>query len=309
MKKLLKVLLIAVGILAVLILALVLFLVWASRQPAVKPGYYEKVASDQPLEQKYTGKGGYEVTYVEYDAENEKTGRFEIWYPSELESTDHTYPIVVMVNGTGVPASKYKAVFDHLASWGFVVIGNEDANSWDGVSSSESLAFMLQLNKDAESIFYQKLDTDHIGIAGHSQGGVGAINAVTNQKNGGQYRAIYTASATWIDLANALEWPYDIEKVSIPYFFVAGTGQADAETISPLEAMKSAFDQISSGEWTVMARRKNTDHGEMLANADGYMTAWFMYHLKGDEEAGRVFLGENAEILINANWQDVEKNR
>ncbi|MDY4186511.1 MAG: hypothetical protein SOX77_01460 [Candidatus Borkfalkiaceae bacterium] len=31
-------------------------------------------------------------------------------------------------------------------------------------------------------------------------------------------------------------------------------------------------------------------------------------HLQGDEEAGRVFCGDNAEILNNANWQDVEKN-
>ena len=46
----------------------------------------------------------------------------------------------------------------------------------------------------------------------------------------------------------------------------------------------------------------------MLPYADGYMTAWFMYHLQDDEEAGRIFFGDNAEILTNANWQDVEKN-
>jgi hypothetical protein len=34
-----------------------------------------------------------------------------------------------------------------------------------------------------------------------------------------------------------------------------------------------------------------------------------LYQLTGDEEAGSVFFGENAEILHNANWQDVEKNR
>jgi hypothetical protein len=47
----------------------------------------------------------------------------------------------------------------------------------------------------------------------------------------------------------------------------------------------------------------------MLMRSDGYMTAWMLYQLTGDEEAGTVFLGENAEILHNANWQDVEKNR
>ena len=30
---------------------------------------------------------------------------------------------------------------------------------------------------------------------------------------------------------------------------------------------------------------------------------------KGDEEAGKALLGEDAEILHNENWQDIEKNR
>ena len=55
----------------------------------------------------------------------------------------------------------------------------------------------------------------------------------------------------------------------------------------------------------VMARRVSTDHGDMLTHADGYMTAWFMYWLKGDMQSGKVFFGDDAEICTNANWQDV----
>lgn len=54
-----------------------------------------------------------------------------------------------------------------------------------------------------------------------------------------------------------------------------------------------------------MARRVNTDHGEMLRHAGGYRTAWIMYWLKGDTQAGQAFLCDNAEILTNVNWQDV----
>ena len=39
-----------------------------------------------------------------------------------------------------------------------------------------------------------------------------------------------------------------------------------------------------------------------MARADGYMTALFMYWLKGDTAA------ENAEILANANWEDIKVN-
>lgn len=36
--------------------------------------------------------------------------------------------------------------------------------------------------------------------------------------------------------------------------------------------------------------------------------AWMLYQLQGDEEAGKALIGENAEILNNASWQDIEKN-
>ena len=57
-----------------------------------------------------------------------------------------------------------------------------------------------------------------------------------------------------------------------------------------------------------MALRAETEHGPMLYSGDGYATAWFMYWLQDDKYAGTAFFGENAEILSNAHWQDVEKN-
>lgn len=51
------------------------------------------------------------------------------------------------------------------------------------------------------------------------------------------------------------------------------------------------------------------EHGEIFARSDGYMTAWMLYQLMGDTEAAKAFAGEDAEILHNINWQDVEKNQ
>lgn len=55
----------------------------------------------------------------------------------------------------------------------------------------------------------------------------------------------------------------------------------------------------------VMARRVDAQHGQMLYWADGYMTAWFLYHLRQDAKAGQVFWGETPEIAANPLWQDV----
>ena len=57
------------------------------------------------------------------------------------------------------------------------------------------------------------------------------------------------------------------------------------------------------------ARVEGAEHEEMQMKTDGYMTAWMLYQLQGDEKAGKALIGEDAEILSNSNWQDIEKNR
>ena len=77
------------------------------------------------------------------------------------------------------------------------------------------------LNDDPGSDLYHHIDTDNIGIAGHSQSGVGAINAVTNQANGSMYKAIVSESPTSSTVAYALNlatgggWECDISRLTI----------------------------------------------------------------------------------------------
>ena len=315
MKKLMKIILIILGVIAVLILAIFLFLLWSSKQPAVSVGYFNEVITDAPCEIKYTQMGTYEVSTFEQASDNKKVGRFRVWYPAEMETSDRKYPLVVMVNGSGTPASRYEAVFDHLASWGFIVARNEDSSSGTGESVAKTLDFILGLDADVNSLFYGKIDTQNIGIAGHSQGGSGTVNAVTAYENGAMYKVMYTASTPTRDIAaEVLKAPYDVSGIRIPWFMTAGTGEADSGNekntgISPLWSNQENYNAVTDDVMKVLARRTDTGHGDMLPYADGYMTAWFMYHLQGDETAGTVFLGDNAEILNNANWQDVQKNR
>ena len=247
-----------------------------------------------------------------------------------MERSEVTYPVVVIANGTGMKASKLKAIYEHLASWGFIVAGNEDEHSRTGASSAATLDFMLSLNNDPQSIFYERIDTENIGIAGHSQGGVGAINAVTQQENGTMYKAICAQSTTSSAVAYALNlldgelgggWSCDTSTLSIPAFMIAGTGSADAgnvnenrlelaegetQGICPLWWLQECFDAMDDSTPKVIARLTGKDHGDIPHSADGYMTAWFMYWLQGDEETGQAFFGENAEIRTNENWQDVK---
>ncbi|SDQ98783.1 Chlorophyllase enzyme [Chryseobacterium soldanellicola] len=283
---------------------------WAG--PSVSVGDQNKIETRAQIERKYTAFGPDQVRFSYYPVNKAKYTNIKVWYPQDLQDGNKSYPVVIFANGTDVINSSYEEVFKHLASWGFIVIGNDDKSSWSGESSAESLDLILSENSNKNSIFYQKVNAKQIGISGHSQGGVAAINAVTNQKNGQYYSSIFAASTPKHALAVGLKWSYDIDKINIPYFAVAGTGGFDAgkekdanSGIAPLWSMRENFYHLRSSAVAVIARRKDVDHGDMLFKADGYMTAWFLYTLLGDQTAAKVFTGINPEITNNDLWQDV----
>ena len=271
--------------------------------PMAPEKYIAEVTTGGEVEEKYMAAGSYEIGYFEADyAENADIKKIEIWYPKELETSGEKYPVVVFVNGTGVAASRYKPVFEHLASWGFIAIGNEDPSTWEGKKADATLSWLLAANEDETSIFYHRVDTNIIGITGHSQGGVGVFHAINETEHKELHKCAVSLSPTQEDMAEALKMPYDSSKTAIPVMILAG---APNDVIS-LEGLNDMVKKISAG--VVVARRSNTDHGQMLYSGDGYVTAWFMWQLQGDETAAAAFLGENAEILHNANWQDVMIN-
>lgn len=194
----------------------------------IKPGYYKQVQAAAPIEQKYNEFGQYAVQSQVFPSNDARFATYKIWYPADIAQSKMPYPVIVSANGSGFPYQKYEPVLERLASWGFVVIANDDGTSWSGLSSSQSLTKLDELNTDKSSVFYQKLDTNNAGITGHSQGGVGAINAATEFANSYQFKSIHTASTTKLPLAQQLGWNYYVNKISVPYFAVAGTGGVDA---------------------------------------------------------------------------------
>lgn len=82
---------------------------------------------------------------------------------------------------------------------------------------------------------------------------------------------------------------------------ISGAGGGDDWVVTG-EQLKSIYDDIAGNK--VMMRRNNTAHNEVLYAPDGYVTAWFMWHLQGDEEAAKAFAGDGAEILTNPLYQD-----
>ena len=291
------------GIIVLVIIVLVILLMtYLKSRGAVPKDYTEKVQTGGEVEKTYLAMGKYGVTYVEIPALS-SFEKYEIYYPEELTTTDKKYPVVIFCNGTGVKASSYKPLLQHLASWGFIVIGTEEEYSWNGFSAEMSARLIkkLQENKtygDKDNPFYNKIDLNSVGVTGHSQGGVGVFNAITENKNAGIYKCAVALSPTNQVLANGLEWDYDATKITIPTLLLSSTGSGDENLVINKEGLESIYNDINATK--VMARRMNADHGDMLYVSDGYVTAWFMYYLQNDKNAEKLF----QEIQKNTLYQD-----
>ena len=322
MKKVMKI----IGIVLLCIAALVVVLIVVNmiktainnKRVWIPDNYYTAFESESALEKKYAGLGEYEVKELEFDSENKSINKIRVWYPNEAE--DRQYPVILIVNASNTAAINLKPVYARLASWGFIVVGNDDRQTGTGETASETLDYVLNLNKDENSELFGKMDEEHIGCVGYSQGGAGAINAVTRFENSDKFTALFTGSASYALLSKNMGWEYDVSKINIPYFMTAGTGNTDDNGgsihddknlagIAPLASLVENYDGITADVFKLRARVTGAEHQDMLHLTDGYMTAWMLYHLQGDTEAASVFVGENADILTNNGWQDVEKNK
>ena len=322
MKKVMKI----IGIVLLCIVALVVVLIVVNiiktainnKRVWIPDNYYMAFESDSALEKKCAGLGEYEVKELEFDSENKSIDKIRVWYPNEAE--DRQYPVILVVNASNTAALNLKPAYARLASWGFIVVGNDDRQTGTGKTASETLDYVLNLNKDENSELFGKMDEEHIGCVGYSQGGAGAINAVTKFENSDKFTALFTGSAAYALLSKNMGWGYDISKINIPYFMTAGTGNTDDNGgsihddknlagIAPLASLVENYDGITADVFKLRARVTGAEHQDMLHLTDGYMTAWMLYHLQGDTEAASVFVGEKADILTNNGWQDVEKNK
>ena len=270
---------------------------WGTRAHCmVLPSVYRSYNRRQyacPIEQKYHASGPYAVAHHTIDGTH-------AFIPDAAQ--EQTYPLVVMVKGTGLKALDYTPVLEHLASWGFIVVGNDDVSAWNGRSALASLDVALQHNDDKDSPLFHRIDLQRIGIAGHSQGAIGAINAASADA---RFRVLYAASCPQAKLARRLRWTYSLGNIHIPTMLTAGTWWIERQ-ISPLASLERLAKELPSSTPMLMGRLNGIEHRYVLHQGDAYMTAWLRYWLANDTAAAPAVRGAAPEILNNTRWINVK---
>lgn len=221
-------------------------------------------------------------------ADGDKT----VVYPTELETTDGTWPVIVWANGTGMATDSYLALLQELAKGGYIAVADASTMTADGTSQRDSIDYIIEKNGDSSSVFYNKVDTNAIGACGHSQGGRSCINAA--QADARIQCVVSIAGASSEAEAKGL---------NTPCLFLTGTN--DMVVVSS-KWCKPSYDAVTGrAAYASLYGGIHTTCMISPKKVSGYTLKWFDAYLRGDDEAKAVF-EDGGELSHDYDWQDFE---
>ncbi|MFE9814425.1 alpha/beta hydrolase family protein [Streptomyces sp. NPDC005773] len=217
-----------------------------------------------------------------------------LYYPRDIASSERRHPVIVWGNGTsGIPLV-YRDLLLHWASQGFIVAAANTPQSNLGISMRAGIDMLTHRNADPGSIFHNRVDLEHIGASGHSQGGAAAIVVGADPR---------------IDAILPIQpGPLaDIDAVHVPALLLAG--EKDSIVFPFLvKAFYNAADHIPA----LYGELRGADHFTIVGDPGPFAaptTAWFRAQLMGDETARAQFFGPGCGICTDSTtWSDVRRN-
>jgi len=287
----------------------------AAQQPAVRSLLVAPKADGPtgPLEADYSSAGRYATT-TQVVADPAGTTHYQLFRPADYATLGFRSPIVTWGDGTGASPTRYSALLDHLASYGFTVIAPDQHNTGSGDEIAAAARYLIAQDGTVGSVFHGRLDVDRVAAAGHSQGAGGAVRAATG--NPGLFDTVVTfslPSKTWVtanaDCPSKSDCMFDVTRLSQPVFLIGTHGVFDA-VIASASTERDFYDQVPGRAALGLIESsggKAADHNS-VADGDGprgflgYVTAWLCAELRGDTVAAAAFDGTRPELVGNANW-------
>ncbi|GAA1325121.1 acetylxylan esterase [Streptomyces sp. NBC_01005] len=217
-----------------------------------------------------------------------------LYYPRDIATSDRRHPVIVWGNGTFAFPVVYRELLLHWASQGFIVAAANTPQSNLGISMRAGIDLLTRRNADQASPFHDRVDLEHIGASGHSQGGAAAIVV------GADPRIDTILPIQPGPLAN-------IDNVHVPALLLAG--QKDSIVFPFLvKAFYNDADHIPA----IYGELRGADHLTVVGDPGPFAaptTAWFKAHLMGDQTARAQFFGADCGICTDSGtWSDVRRN-
>jgi hypothetical protein len=158
-----------------------------------------------PTSSNITGNGSFSTSSSSISSLVSGFGGGTAYYPT----ASGTYPVVAVSPGFTARWSSISWIGPRLASWGFVVVGIETNSLYDQPSSRGSqliAALNWAVSSSAPSAVRSRADGSRRGVAGHSMGGGGTLEALSASNNiqAGVPIAPWNSDKTWTEVTEAV---------------------------------------------------------------------------------------------------------
>lgn len=213
-----------------------------------------------------------------------------VYYPDNISVVSKPYPVIAWANGTMVTSGFYDKLLIEIAMGGYIVVACDESMSADGKAQIASIDFILSKNNDKNDIFYNKIDTNKIGVIGHSQGGRSSVNAAQMDS---RIDCVISIAGSNFD--------YEVEGLKTPTLFFAGTNDM---IVSPKQWIEPAY-EIAKGP-TVYASLNDGIHTTCSTNPEKYsvyIIDWLDGWLKNDSSALNTFK-DGGKLSKDSAWVD-----
>jgi len=242
-----------------------------------------------------------------------------IFRPKDLSvfGKKSTLPVIAWGNGACANSPwEHVNFLSEVASHGFLVIAigpmpKEGEQTRDRSTSSQltdAIDWAIAQNGDKNSPFYKKIDVKNIAVSGMSCGGLQTLEIAPDPRvttavvcNSGILPNPNTGMPGMPSLAKD-----QLKKLHTPALYILG-GESDI-------AYNNGMDDYKRIEHVpVFVANMDVGHGGTYGQPHGgefakVATAWYLWQLKGDKEASKMFLGDTCGLCSDPNWKLESKN-
>ncbi|MGI5241070.1 alpha/beta hydrolase family protein [Dactylosporangium sp. CA-139066] len=248
--------------------ALILALMGGGVAVATTPAIADEIGQ-APTASNITGDGSFAVTSAGIASTVTGFGGGRVYYPTATGR----YPVVAVSPGFTATWSSLAWIGPRLASWGFVVVGIETNSVYDQPASrgNQLLAALNWAVNTAPTAVRSRADGSRRGVAGHSMGGGGTLEALA-------------ADTTGLVKAGVPLAPWDSDKtwnnVSEPVLIVGG----QSDTVAPVASHSIPFYNTLAGPKTYVELTGQSHFFPQTTNATASraMVSWFKRWLNQD---------------------------
>jgi uncharacterized protein YciI len=243
-----------------------------------------------------------------------------IFRPEDLSSFGRKNKLPVIAWGNG---ACYNSPWEHVnflnevASHGFLVVaigtmpreeGEQEKSRSESKQMLDAIDWAIAQNKNKNSPYFNRIDTDKIAVSGMSCGGLQTLEAAPDPR----ISTIVVLNSGLFDnpvgrMPGMPQLKKDqLEKIHTPTLYLLG-GESDI-------AYKNGMDDFRRiNHVPVFVANMDVGHGGTYSQPYGgefarVATHWYKWQLKNDREAGKMFTGNPCGLSQSDGWTVEKKN-